>query len=94
MLLKWRRKKSFKLLQTANGPGGGLNLPVSGPVPTVPTVLTTPVKAPKISFAMPAPTPTKSATKRGSSKDEDTYLPGQAKQQPYLKYQNNQVPML
>jgi hypothetical protein len=89
-------KKSFELLQTANGPGGDLNLPVpvSGPVPTIPTVPTTPVKAPKISFATPAPTPTKSATKRGSSKDEDTYLPGQAKQQPYLKYQNNQVPML
>ena len=67
-----------------NGPGAAVDPNSTNPIPNQ----TTPVKQPKVSFA----TPSKSASKRSAPvvvRDEDAYVPGQGRQQPFVKYQNS-----
>ena len=77
LMNKIDREEEEDLNQT-NGPGGDITIPIQNPIPT------TPAKNPRINSV----TPSKSANKRSSNRDDDSFVPGAGKQQqqPYVRY--------
>jgi len=79
LMNKIDREEDEDLNQT-NGPGGDPNMPMTTPIPT------TPAKNPRVNSV----TPSKSANKRSSNRDDDSFTPGAKQPQPYVRYPVNQ----